>query len=124
MLLKYIVTVLIFVVAVSAIGYLFFPSNMLAVVGINSNAQLDFLARTLGAALVAFIPGLWLARKHLTTPVGRAVLFGLVIYLFLGSLVDFYAYTQSLVNFASLPSIAVRVVLGLLILWLTLKQRA
>ena len=122
--LKYIVTFLIVLVAVSAIGYLFFPSNMLAVVGIASNAQLDFLARTLGAALVALVPGLWVARQDLTSPLARAVLLGLVIYLFLGSLVDFLAYTQALVNPIALPSIALRVILGLVILWFMWKQRA
>jgi len=40
-------------IAASAIGYLFFPSAMLSVVGIQSNDQLDFLVRTLAAALVA-----------------------------------------------------------------------
>ncbi|TAH51302.1 MAG: hypothetical protein EYC68_11400 [Chloroflexota bacterium] len=122
--LKYIVTFLILLIAVSAIGYLFFPSNMLSVVGVVSNPQMDFLARTLGAALVALIPGLWVARNELESPVARAVLLGLVIYLFLGSLVDFYAYTQALVNSISLPSIAVRVLLGFVILWFMRKKRA
>lgn len=124
MTLKYIVTFLIFVIAVSAIGYLFFPTNMLSVVGIVSNPPMDFLARTLGAALVALIPGLWVARNDLTSPAARASIIGLVTYLFASSLVDFYAYTQSLVNPVSLPSIAVRVILGIVILWLMWKKRA
>lgn len=124
MLLKYIVTFLIFVLAVSATGYLLFPSNMLSVVGIESNAQMDFLARTLGAALVALLPGLWVARNDLASPAARAAVLGLVTYLFVSSLVDFHAYTQALVNPISLPSIALRVILGIVILWLVWKKRA
>ena len=53
---KAIVIFVVFLFAASAIGYLIFPSAMLSVVGITSNDQLDFLVRTLAAALVALIP--------------------------------------------------------------------
>ena len=95
---------------------------MLAVVGIVSNDQMDFLLRTSGAGVAALIPGAWASRTSITSPVSRAVLIGLAIYMFLSSVVDFHAYTQSIVNIASIPSIAFRVLLGTAILRLALKK--
>jgi hypothetical protein len=111
-------------IAVSAIGFLFFPSKMLAVVGIVSNEQLDFLLRTTSAALVALVPAVWAGRTSIALPASRAVLMGLVVYLTLSSLVDFYACRQSIVNTASIPSIAFRILLGSAILWLVLREKA
>jgi len=67
-----VVTFVVLLFAASAIGYLFFPSAMLSIVGITSNEQMDFLVRTLAAAFVALIPSSWSARKkgaHLFTRV-------------------------------------------------------
>jgi hypothetical protein len=61
-------------------------------------------------------------KKFLCFTLSRAMLVGLIGYLFLSSLVDFYAYTQSIVNAASIPSIAFRVLLGIAILWLAIKD--
>jgi hypothetical protein len=58
-----VVIFVVFLFAASAIGYLFFPSAMLNVVGIRSTAQMEFLVRTLAAAFVAMIPSAWNARK-------------------------------------------------------------
>lgn len=124
MLLKHLLTFVVLLIAVSAVGYLFFPSNMLSVVGIVSSPMTDFLSRALGAALIALIPGIWVARNHLDSPVAGGVVMGVVVYLFLSSLVDLYAYTQALVSVIALPSIAFRVSLGAVILWLTFKRRA
>jgi len=52
------------------------------------------------------------------------VLIGLAVYMFLSSIVDFFAYIQSIINPAAIPSIAFRVILGILILLLTLKEKA
>jgi hypothetical protein len=121
--LKNIITFTTLLLAVSAIGLLFFPSRMLAVVGIVSNNQLDFLLRASGVGVASLIPGAWASRTSTTTsPVSRAVLIGLMIYMFLSSIVDFQAYTQSVVNGASIPSIAFRLVLGAAILLFTFKD--
>ena len=122
MLLKNIVTFTALLMALSAIGLLFFPSSMLAVVGIVGNAQMDFLLRSAGVGVASLVPGAWAARTATASPVSRAVLVGLVGYLFLSSAVDFLAYTQAIVNTASIPSIAFRVLLGAVILWLMRKQ--
>ena len=122
--LKNIITFTTFLMALSAIGFLFFPSRMLAVVGIVSNEQMDFLLRTSGVGVASLIPGAWAARTSTASPVSRAVLMGLAIYMFLSSVVDFHAFTQSIVNTASIPSIAFRVLLGAAILWLALKDTA
>jgi hypothetical protein len=50
-----------------------------------------------------------------------AVLGGLIGYLILNSVVDFHAYTQSIVNAASIPRIAFQVILALVILLLMRK---
>ncbi|MDQ3005886.1 MAG: hypothetical protein M3R47_10985 [Chloroflexota bacterium] len=120
--LKIVITFTAILLAISSIGFLFFPSNMLAVVGIVGNEQLDFLLRTTGAAVASLVPGAWAVRNAPSSPLFRAVLGGLIGYLFLSSIVDFFAYTQSIVNAASVPSIAFRIILGIVILWLMRKE--
>ena len=124
MLLKHIITFTSVLMAFSAFGLLFFPSKMLAVVGIVSNEQMDFLLRTAGVGVASLVPGAWASRTSTRSPVSRAVFIGLAGYMFLSSLVDFQAYTQSIVNAASIPSIAFRVLLGAAILFLVLKETA
>src|ERR1044071_9587291 len=108
----------IFLLAASATGYLIFPSAMLSVVGIKSNPQMDFLVRTLAAALVALIPGTWSARKKGNSSLFPRVVFGIAIYIFLSSAIDLHAFFQQIVNGASIPSIIFRVVLGSALVWL------
>lgn len=113
-----IVVFIVFLLAASAIGYLFFPSAMLSVVGIQSNDQMDFLVRTLAAALIAMIPGTWSMRRNKNSSLDRSVILGLAIYMFLGSAVDLHAFVAHLVNGISIPSIVLRVLLGGVLLWL------
>jgi hypothetical protein len=122
MTLRNIITFTTFLMALSAIGLLFFPSKMLAVVGIVSNEQMDFLLRTAGVGVASLIPGAWITRTSPDSPLFRMVLYGIVIYMFLSSLVDFHAYTQALVNTASIPSIALRILLGVVILCVMKKE--
>jgi hypothetical protein len=100
------------------LGYLIFPSAMLSVVGIASNPQMDFLVRTLAAALVALIPSSWAARKRENASLYRSVILGLALYMFLSSVVDLHAYLTNIVGGASIPSIVLRVLLGGSLLWL------
>ena len=113
-----IITFVIFLFVVSAIGYLFFPSAMLSVVGITSNHQMNFLVRTLAAALVALIPSAWTARKRDHLALYPSVILGLAVYMFLSSVVDLHAFLTHIVNSASIPSIILRVLLGAALLWL------
>lgn len=113
-----IVVFVVFLLAASALGYLLFPSAMLRVVGIQSNAQMDFLVRTLAAALVAMLPSSWAARKPENSSLYPSVIWGLVIYMFLSSAVDLQAFLTHLVNGASIPSIIFRVLIGVALLWL------
>ena len=112
------VTFIVILFAVSEIGYLIFPTAMLSVVGMKSNAQMDFLARTLAAALVALTPSAWSARKRENSPLFQSVVFGIALYMFLSSAVDLQAFFTHIVNNASVPSIVFRVVLGGALLWL------
>lgn len=118
---KIIITTTTGLIAVSAIAELFFPSKMLAFVGITSNPQMDFLLRTTAAALIALLPSLWAARNNVITPATRSALFGIAVYMFLSSAVDFHAFTQRIVNSMSVPSIIFRVLLGVTILWLIMR---
>ena len=122
MMFKNIITFTTLLLVISAIGLLFFPSKMLAVVGIVGNDQLDFLLRASGVGVASLIPGAWALRTSTVSPVSRAVLIGLTTYMLLSSIVDFHAFTQSIVNTASIPSIAFRVLLGIAILLLTFKK--
>jgi hypothetical protein len=120
MILKYIITFTVLLLVISAIGLLFFPSKMLGVVGIVSNDQMEFLLRASGVGVVSLIPSAWASRTSTASPVARAVLIGLVVYMFLSSMVDLQAYTRSIVNSASIPSIAFRIFLGIAILLLSM----
>jgi hypothetical protein len=119
---KAIITFIVFLFAASAIGYLVFPSAMLSIVGMTSNAQMDFLVRTLAAAFVALIPSAWNARNGGTSSLYPSVIFGLVLYMFLSSIVDLHAFLTHIVNSASIPSILGRVSLGGILLWLMPRQ--
>jgi hypothetical protein len=120
--LRNIITFTILLLFVSAIGLLFFPSKMLAVVGITGNDELDFLLRTTGAGVASLIPGAWAVRSAVVSRVSRAVLIGLVVYLFLSSIVDFFDYKLSIVNTAAIPSIVFRIILGIVIFLLMRKE--
>ena len=112
-----VITVIVLLFAISAIGYIVLPDKMLSIVGIVSNAQMEFMARTLAAALLALIPGAWAVRHKIDSPLFRPTLIGLAGYMFLSSAVDLYAYLNAIVNTASIPSIIFRVLLGGAILW-------
>ena len=116
------VTFVVFLFAASALGYLISPSIMLSIVGITSNDQMDFLVRTLAAALVALIPSSWSVRKGGSSSLYQSVIFGLAVYMFLSSAVDLHAYLTHIVNSTAIPSIIVRVVLGSLLFWLRPRQ--
>jgi uncharacterized membrane-anchored protein YitT (DUF2179 family) len=117
-----VVTFIVCLLAASAFGYLFFPAAMLNVVGITGNAQMDFLVRTLAAALVSLIPGAWIARKGENPSLYKGVILGLAIYMFLGSAVDLHAFVTHIVNRASIPSVVFRVLLGGVLLWLISRK--
>jgi hypothetical protein len=122
-LLRYLLTLSAILLAVSAVGFLFFPAQMLAVVGIPASGQSEFLLRTLGVpvAMVALL--VWVARGATRSPLGRVIVFGLVGYLFLSSVVDLWGYAQSIVGSASIPSALFRMALGGVILWLAVGGR-
>ena len=101
------------VFAVTAIGYLVVPGVMLSVVGVASTGTSDFLIRTEGVALLAGAVFLWAARSGSPGQL-RIVLAGLGVFYVLGSLVDLAAFAQGLVGPASVPSAAVRILLGVL----------
>ncbi len=122
--LKYVIVFTTLLMTLSAIGLLFFPSSMLAVVGIVGDEQSEFLLRTAGVGVASLVPSAWATRTAAASPVSRAVLTGLAGYMFLSSAVDFHAYTKSIVNAAAIPSIAFRILLGGVILFLGVKQPA
>ncbi len=97
--------------AVTGVGYLVTPALLLAVVGIESAPTSDFLIRTEGVALVCAALFVWSARGGQRGQV-RGVLFGLAVYYILGSVVDLVAFAQGVVGPASVPSAAVRIVVG------------
>jgi len=118
MLYKVMVTVTALFIASSALAELLIPSEMLTFVGVTSNPQADFLLRTTAVALLALIPGLWSARNESNLPASRNALVGVAAYMFLSSAVDYRAFTQGIVNAMSVPSVALRGLWGIAILWL------
>jgi hypothetical protein len=96
---------------------------MLSMVGIERNRQVEFLVRTLAAALLALCPGAWAARRRDDTPAQRGVWIGLAVDMFTISLFDLHAFVNDIVGAASVPSITLRVPLGAVIVWLIPPRR-
>ena len=121
MLHKVIITITVLFIAGSAIAELLFPSKMLTFVGIPSSQHTDFLLRTTAVGLLSLLPSLWSARNEVNSPASRHALFGVAAYMFLSSAVDYQAFTQGVVNAMSVPSVVLRVLWGIGILWLTFR---
>ena len=113
-----VVGLVVILLVVSALGYLLVPAAMLGIVGMDSNPQVTYLVRALAAALLALSPAAWAALRRDGTSGQRSVLIGLAGYLFASSLVDLYGFINQVVGIASLPSIALRVLLGAVLVWL------
>jgi hypothetical protein len=121
---RLVVGLVVILLVASALGYLLVPAAMLRIVGIDSNPQVTFLVRTLAAALIALSPGAWAARRRDGTSAQRSVLIGLAGYMFASSLVDLYGFLNQVVGIASVPSIALRVILGAVLVWLIPAREA
>jgi len=115
-----IVITTIFLLIAAAAGYVFAPSAMLAVVGIESTPVAAFLVRTLAAAFLGILPMAWAVRKRTGSGFERPILWGLAIYMFAGSVVDLLAFVAGLVGVPAIPSIIMRVGLGGALVWLAL----
>jgi hypothetical protein len=115
---RLVVGLVVILLVASALGYLLVPSAMLGIVGMDSNPQVTFLVRTLAPALLGLSPAAWAARRRDGTSAQRSILIGLAGYLFASSLVDLYGFIKQVVGIASLPSIALRVILGAVLIWL------
>jgi hypothetical protein len=115
---RLVVGLVVVLLVASALGYLLVPSAMLGIVGMDSNPQVTFLVRTLATALLALSPAAWAARRRDGTSAQRSILIGLAGYMFASSLVDLYGFIKQVVGIASLPSIALRVILGAVLVWL------
>jgi hypothetical protein len=111
---------LLVVFGVTALAYFVVPAASLRVVGIASNPTERFLPRTLAAALLAFVPPLWLAAARPSTSLRYGLVWGVVTYLVASALVDLAAYMGDIVSGLSIPSAAVRIVLAA---WLVVLQR-
>jgi hypothetical protein len=118
---RVIIIVTTLLITFSAIAELLFPSKMLAFVGIPRSPQTDFLLRTTSVASLALLPSVWTARHNANSPASRSALLGIVVYMFLSSIVDFQAFTQAIVNSMSVPGVIFRFLLGSTSLWLLVK---
>ncbi len=101
------------VFAATGLAYLLVPGAMLSVVGIESTATTEFLIRTEGVALLAAAG--FLAATFDARPARRAVVLAcLAAYYVLSSIVDLMAYSDGIVGSLAVPSIAVRLAVGVL----------
>ena len=111
---------LLVVFGATALAYFVVPAASLRVVGIASDPTERFLLRTLAAALLAFVPPLWLAAARPSTSLRYGLVWGVVTYLVASTLVDLAADMGDIVSGLSIPSAAVRIVLAG---WLVVLQR-
>ncbi|HET55946.1 MAG TPA: hypothetical protein ENN33_12130, partial [Ignavibacteria bacterium] len=80
-----------FLLIVSALGYLIAPEKMLSIVGIKGTKDTNFLARTIAAALLSFVPSAIVAmKKDENLNLRWHLVLGLACYMILSSLIDFY----------------------------------
>ncbi|MEN9523563.1 MAG: hypothetical protein RL065_1940 [Bacteroidota bacterium] len=114
---NYTVYLVLFLLLVSAFGYLIAPEKMLSVVGIAGTKENNFLVKTLAAALLSFIPAAFaITRNSEKVNLKQQIIFGLALYMFLSSAVDLYGYLTDVVNLSSVPSIGFRVLLGIILI--------
>ena len=99
------------VFAGTGLAYLIAPGAMLAVVGVASASTTDFLLRTEGVALLSGAGLLWAVRDGTGTQL-RIAMVALGAYYILGSFLDVAAFRDGIVGTASVPSAAVRTVVG------------
>jgi hypothetical protein len=111
---------LLVVFGATALAYFVVPTASLRMVGIASDPTERFLLRTLAAALLAFVPPLWLAATRPSTSLRYGLVWGVVTYLVASSLVDLAAYMGDIVSGLSIPSAALRIALAV---WLVVLQR-
>lgn len=122
MLYKIIVVITFILVAVSAVTEILFPAHLLALVGIESNLQTDFLLRTTAIALISFLPNLQQLIHDSDSTTSKRTLLGIAIYMFLSSSVDYFAFTQSIVNQYSIPSIIFRIAVGSILFYFACRK--
>jgi uncharacterized protein YjeT (DUF2065 family) len=109
------------VLAVTGIAYLVVPGLALGIVDIQATPDSEFLLRTEGVALLFGAAIVWLVRGG-DGPARRNGLLALAGYYVLSSLVDLAAFAQGTVGPASVPSAAIRIVVGALCLVLNSRR--
>lgn len=118
---RFLILVGIAVFAVTGAAYLVVPAMVLPIVAIDPTATSTFLLRTEGVALLTIAGLLWAARDGPSRQ-SRLVLAAIAFYLVVGSVVDLAAFAESVVGPASLPSAAIRIVLGVLCMVVAVRQ--
>jgi uncharacterized protein YjeT (DUF2065 family) len=101
------------VLVATGLGYLLAPGAALGIVGVEASSTAEFLLRTEGIALLFGAAMLFVVRNG--TP-ATGPLLALAGYYVLSSVVDAVAFAQGIVGPASVPSVVVRVAIGLLCL--------
>jgi hypothetical protein len=101
------------VLIATGIVYLVAPGIALGIVDIESRPETEFLLRTEGVALLFGGAIVWLVRGG-DGPARRNGLLALGGYYILSSLVDLAAFAQGIVGPASVPSLAIRIAVGVM----------
>jgi uncharacterized protein YjeT (DUF2065 family) len=96
---------------VTGLEYVIPPGAALSIVGIESTATSEFLLRTEGVALLAAAGLIW-AVKDAGDRAIRIALVALGGYFIVSSLVDIVAFQDGVVEAASAPSAALRIMFG------------
>lgn len=110
------------VLAVTGTAYLVAPGLTLGIVGLQATPDSEFLLRTEGVALLFGAAIVWVLRGG-DVRAHRIGLLALAGYYVLSSLVDVAAFAQGTVGPASVPSAAIRIVVGALCLVAVLNSR-
>ena len=95
------------------LGFLAMPAQVLSYYGMTSNADLDYMARLFGAALIAFAVLSWMAKGAGDSSARRAIVTAFVVGDFVGFIVALMAQLNGVVNTLGWSTVAIYLILAL-----------
>lgn len=108
--------------AVTGLAYLVVPAAALSIVGIEADPTTEFLIRTEGVPLLT-CAGLLLVLSIRPARHLWLALLAVAGYLVVSSVIDLFAFRDGIVGQASVPSAAVRIVLGVACIAAAVRER-
>jgi hypothetical protein len=101
------------VAGVFGIAFVLLPGQVLSWYGVTADAQLTYVARLFGAALITFALITWMARDAADSDARRAIVMGLAAGDIVGFVIALMAQLGGVVNSLGWSTVAIYLLLGL-----------